>query len=115
MTEKISPETQDALVARAIDRVLDAEHTARAHVKDCEAQARDRLEHARQQRRAIMERARVRIVSLHSRVSRALEQRDAQLQEQQRTAIDASAHSKDSFPIHAALARLAQRLTSSEV
>jgi hypothetical protein len=62
-----------------------------------------------------MERARVRIVSIHSRVAHAIESGDARSQEQQQKRADeSSAHLEAQTPVDAALARLAQRLTSGE-
>jgi hypothetical protein len=69
----------DARVARAMDRVLEAERVSRAAIAECEKQVEESLEQARQQRRAILERAQRRIVALHTRAARTVEQRVAQI------------------------------------
>jgi hypothetical protein len=72
----------DARVAAAMNRVLEAETSARAAIADCETEMRALLEHARQRRRNILERAHDRIMTLHARTERAVLQRTSRMLEQ---------------------------------
>ena len=102
----------DSLIARAIDRVLDAERAARQDVADCEAQTRDWLEQARQRRRALMERARLRTVALHMRTAKAVAAREqALLEQEQRAASESAARLADHQRLQAALDELVEHLT----
>jgi hypothetical protein len=101
----------DGGVAHAIDRVLDAEHIAQAAIADCEKQGLESLEQARQQRRSILERAQQRVVALHIRAARALEQRVAQVREPHgRTVAGTMAPEIDHTRVQAAINKLADRL-----
>ena len=103
----------DALLARAIDHVLEAERSAQIAVADFERQTIESLELARQQRRTILERAHRRIMTLHARVSHALEQRTAQIRESQGEIPDGgAAQAPDRERLRAAIERLAERLTT---
>jgi vacuolar-type H+-ATPase subunit H len=106
----------DARVARAIDRVLQAERAAEATVAECERTCADILEQARQQGRVILERAQTRIVALHTRAAKGLELRVAELTEERRkSAAVTLGQLSDSNRRNAALQRLADRLTATEV
>jgi vacuolar-type H+-ATPase subunit H len=102
---------QDA--AQAIDRVLQAEQAAQSAIADCEKQGRESLELARQQRRTILERAQQRIVALHTRAARGLEQRLAQIRElQARRVAGTVAQTTDGARMQAATEKLVDRLLS---
>jgi vacuolar-type H+-ATPase subunit H len=106
----------DARVARAMDRILQAERAAQSTIAECERTCADILEHARQQGRAILERAQARIVALHTRAAKGLELRVAELTEERRkSAAVALVQLSDSNRRSAALQRLADRLTTTEV
>jgi hypothetical protein len=101
----------DAYIARAMDGVLEAERLARGAIAECETQCQESLERARQERRAVLERAQQRIVTLHTRAARALEQRVAQLRKPRGPAADAgSGQHHDRVQLQAAIERLADRL-----
>jgi hypothetical protein len=100
--------TYDVRVARAIDRVLEAERIAQVTVVECEKQGQESLERARQQRRTILERTQQRIVALHTRAARALERRVAQVREQHGQ--DATGGIADHQRLQAAIGILADRL-----
>jgi hypothetical protein len=97
MTGDPSRSAEVAIVA-AMDRVLQAERDALAAVAESERLSAAELEQARQERRTILERTQARIVALHARAAQALERRAAEILERR----------------HAALARLATRLTTPE-
>ena len=102
-------------VARAMDRVLQAERAAQAAVAECERICADILERARQQGRATLERAQMRIVALHARAAKGLDLRAAALTEERRKAAAvAVAELSDSNRRSAALERLAARLTTTD-
>ncbi len=103
----------DAGVARAMDRVLEAERVARSAIAECEKQGQESLEHARQQRRAILERAQQRIVTLHTRAARAVEQRVAQIRKPHvaDSGVGIGART-DRARLQAAIEQLADRLIS---
>lgn len=101
----------DKRVADAIDRVLDAERSAQSAIADCEKQGLESLEHARQQRRTILERAQQRIVALHTRAARALEQRVTEVREPHgRIVAGTIAPEIDHARMQAAIGRLADLL-----
>ena len=103
----------DARIAEAMNRVLEAERAAQAAIIDCEQQQQVSLEHARQQRRSILDRAHARVMALHERATRGLEQRTAQILAQQGEAPRAAAEpTADSAHLQAAMERLVERLTS---
>jgi vacuolar-type H+-ATPase subunit H len=105
----------DTRIAHAIDRVLEAERAAQSAIADCEQQGQESLEGARQQRRAILERAQQRIVALHTRAARALEQRLAQVREQQaRRVAGAVAQTTDTARMLGAIEKLVDRLLSAD-
>lgn len=105
----------DAGIAHAIDRVLQAERAAQSAIADCEKQGQESLEGARQQRRAILERSQQRIVALHARAARALEQRLAKVSEQQaRSSAGAVAQTADATRMRAAIEKLVNRLLSAD-
>ena len=56
-----------------MDRVLEAERLARSAIAECEKQCHESLEQARRERRAVLERAQQRIITLHTRAARALD------------------------------------------
>lgn len=98
--------------AQAFDRVLEAERAGQAAIADCERQMAQYLEHVRQRRRAILERAQTRIVTLHARAAKALELKSAAILEQRKTsAADAVERLSDPGRRAQALERLAARLT----
>jgi hypothetical protein len=74
---KPEPSTADALALRAMDRVLAAEREASLRIAACERHCQEQLERARTERHAILERAQQRIVALHARAAKALEERSA--------------------------------------
>jgi len=65
--------TLAALAARAMDRVLDSELSARQAVERCEQECAASLERARAEARRILERAHARAVVIHARADRALQ------------------------------------------
>lgn len=102
----------DARVAGAMNRVLEAERSAQSTIADCEQQMLESLEHARQQRRSILERAHGRIMALHARAARTLEQRTTQVREQHGEAPDpVAAQGADRAHLQAAIEGLVERLT----
>ena len=102
----------DALVVRAMDRVLESERAAQAALAECEWNCNQLLERSREQRRAILERAHTRIVTLHTRAAKALELRTAEIVEQRRqTAAATTAQQSDLARLSDALQRLATELT----
>jgi hypothetical protein len=103
------------LVSRAIDHVLETELEAQAAVVACETESKDELEHARQQRRAAMERAQSRIVAMHARAAQLMQARIDTVTELRRQASVVEAMQfADPERRAAALARLAQLLTTSD-
>ena len=105
----------DALVARAFDRVLDAERAAQMAIGDCERQIAAQIEHARQEGRAILERAQARIVALHTRAEKNLELRSVGIAEQRRqSAAEAVERLSDPARRARAVERLAAHLTLDE-
>lgn len=102
----------DARIADAMNRVLEAERAAQSAIVDCEQQQQVSLEHARQQRRSILDRAHARVMALHERATRGLEQRTAQILAQQKGAPQAAGEQgADSAHLKAAIERLVERLT----
>jgi vacuolar-type H+-ATPase subunit H len=101
----------DARVSHAMNGVLEAERNARGAISDCELKMQALLEQARQQRRNILERAQERIMTLHGRAARSLEQRTAQLVGRRET--HEAAQAEDSARLHAAIDRLLERLTGN--
>lgn len=99
----------DSPVAQAINRVLDAERAMGAAVAAAQAAAQASIEAAHERRRAILESARTRIVTLHERAQAQLNTRLAELD-------DAAERATDDDRLRAltdvAVARLAQRLTT---
>ena len=67
-------QTPDARIAAAIDRVLEAEHATATAIADAQAAAQADIEAARERRRVILETARERVVDLHERAQRRLEE-----------------------------------------
>lgn len=115
MTADATDLHRDDLVARAIDRVLEAERTAQAAVVRCESETAAALEQARQQRRECLERAQVRIATLRARVSESLGLRIEQLAEQRRqSAATIVTELSDPRRQAAALERLAVQLTGGD-
>jgi hypothetical protein len=73
------------------------------------------IEHARQQARAVLERAQARIVALHTRAEKSLQQRSAGIAEQhQHSAVRAVERLADPARRTRAVEWLAARLTSDE-
>lgn len=108
-----SPAGADALVAGAMDRALAAERAAQVAIADCEQQAADGLERARQQRRTILERARARVMALHTRAAATLERQAGVIAEKSRqSATTAVEQLSDPVRCTKSLERLAGRLTS---
>ena len=102
----------DVLTARAIDRVLESEQAAKATLVECERQCAELLDRAREQHRAIAERARMRIVALHARAAKALEERTAAILERGKPSVaNTVAQLSDPTRRRAALERLVIRLT----
>ena len=116
MEKDDSPVGADALVARAMDRTLEAERAAQAAMAVCERETAELLERARQQRRIILERAQARIVAIHTRAARNLERQAARIAAKmpQSSAADPDQLSASSRRA-TALARLAARLTTDDV
>ena len=103
----------DARVARAFDRVLESESTARAAVAQCERECGEALERAREQRRRILDRAQRRIVALHLRSTEQLETRLADANEERAKSAQAVLlRLSDPLKRQRALERLAAALTS---
>ncbi|HUN76397.1 MAG TPA: hypothetical protein VMU40_17930 [Steroidobacteraceae bacterium] len=63
----------DASIARAMNRVLEAERAAERALSDCQSECDQALEHAREQGRVLLERAHARITALRERVAKSLE------------------------------------------
>lgn len=99
----------DARVAHGMNRVLEAERSAREAVAEYELKMQALLEQARQRRRNILERAQKRIMAVHVRATRSLEQRTAELLE--RREAPGAAQAVDGGRLHAAIDRLLERLT----
>lgn len=114
-SEKGVGDTQsDALVVRAMDRVLESERAAQVTLAECERNCNQTLERSREQRRAILERAHTRIVTLHTRAAKALELRTADIVEQRRQTAEATAaQQSDPARLSDALQRLVTELTGS--
>ena len=112
-SEKDAGTTQsDALVVRAMDRVLESEHTAQAELAECERNCNQMLERSREQRRAILEHAHARIVALHTRAAKALELRTAEIVEHRKQTVAATAaQQSDPARLSDALQRLVTELT----
>ena len=66
--------TPDARIADAIDRVLEAEHATAAAIADAQTDAQASVEAAREARRLILEKARERVLQLHERAQRRLDE-----------------------------------------
>jgi hypothetical protein len=119
MTMNLSVEPADgaepayeASIAGAMDRVLDAERAARSAIADCEREVQAALELARQQRRSILQRAHDRIMALHARAARTLDERIADMLKQNAPGPGlATAPRSDDGQLRAALAGLVERLT----
>ncbi len=95
-----------------MNRVLDAERAARAVIADCEQRMHASLEHAREQRRSILQRAHQRIMALHERAARTLEQQTAQIIEQEGNVPDSvAAPSGEGARLREAIDRLVDDLT----
>jgi vacuolar-type H+-ATPase subunit H len=104
----------DVLIAQAMNRVLESERTARTTIAECERKCADHLEHARQQRRAILERAQARIMTLHNRAQKSLERCITRITEQAlQSARPAVEQFSDPARRRAALERLAAWLTET--
>jgi hypothetical protein len=102
----------DERVADAMNRVLEAERTARSAVADCERQMQLSLEQARQQRRTILERAHDRIMALHQRAVQALERRTADILARHKDAEGpVTAPKTDGANLKTAIEKFAERLT----
>jgi vacuolar-type H+-ATPase subunit H len=111
-TQHGSEVRDDMRVAHAIDRVLEAERAAQSAIAECEKQCQESLERGRQQRRTILERTHERVVALHTKAARALEQRNTQLREQHGQAVaTAVTQHADHARAQAALEKLVDRLT----
>ena len=67
-------QTEDARIADAIDRVLEAEHATAAAIEAAQAAAHASVEAARESRRLILEKARERVLQLHERAQRRLDE-----------------------------------------
>jgi vacuolar-type H+-ATPase subunit H len=114
---KSNPTTEDAgrdaLAARAIDCVLEAERDAQAAVTACERAGSMALEAARQRARGIFERAQARAVALHGRAAKQLDLCAAALMEQRmKTAAEAAKQLSDPGRLGLALERVAAQLTT---
>lgn len=102
--------TPDARIADAIDRVLEAEHATASAIADAQTDAAATVEAAREARRLILEKARERVLQLHERAQRRL---DETLR-----ALDARSNATGSDDMalaavtDAAVARVAARLTT---
>jgi citrate synthase len=104
----------DALIARAFDRVLQAEAAARDAVSECEQGANDTVERAREERQRILDRAQARIVAIHARCTRVLEQASTAAAEARRAAAaNFVAQLSDQARRQRALERLAASLTGN--
>lgn len=110
-----SPADPDVLVARAMDRALEAERAAQAAIADCERQAAEALERARQQRRTILEHAQTRITALHRRAAGKLQRQAADIAARSlESAATAVEQLSDPERRTRALERLAARLTNDD-
>lgn len=104
----------DALVVRAMDRVLESERAAQAALAECERNCDQMLERTREQRRVILARAHARIVTLHVHAAKALQLRITEIVDQSRqTAAATAARQSDPTRLSDALQRLATELTGS--
>jgi hypothetical protein len=103
----------DALAARAIERVLEAERDAQAALKACEQACAELLESAREHARNISERARARSVALHGRAAKKLERCASELMEERmKTAAETVRQLADPDRLSAAIEQLTARLTT---
>jgi len=95
-----------------MDRVLEAERSARAAIADCELEVQASLERARERRRTILERAHDRIMALHARAARTLDEQIAKILEPHAQApVLVTAQRTDAAHLHAAIEGLVERLT----
>lgn len=101
----------DARVANAMNRVLEAERSARAAVADCESQMQALMEQARQQRRNILERAQKRVLALHARSAQSVARRAERILGPGETA--SVGQPVDRARLRAAIERLLERLTAA--
>lgn len=102
----------DAQIVRAIDQVLQAEAALREAVDECQQTAKGTVARAREERQRILDRAQVRIVSMHARCTQALERASAAAAETQRAAASTFvAKMSDPARRRRALERLAAALT----
>jgi vacuolar-type H+-ATPase subunit H len=95
-----------------MNRVLEAERSARGAIGECELKMQGLLEQARQERRNILERAQKRITALHGRAARALERRTAQILGQREA--PGAAQVMDGARLQAAIDNLLVRLTGED-
>jgi regulator of protease activity HflC (stomatin/prohibitin superfamily) len=100
----------DARIADAIDRVLEAEHATLAAIAEAQTAAQASIEAAREARRIILEKARKRILQLHQRAQRRLD--DTLRALDARAASPGADHSSLADLTEAAVARVATNLTT---
>jgi regulator of protease activity HflC (stomatin/prohibitin superfamily) len=102
--------TPDDRIADAIDRVLEAEHATAAAIAHAQTDAQAGIEAAREARRLILEKARDRILHLHERAQRRI---DDTLRALDAQAAATGADDADLAAVtDAAVARVAARLTT---
>jgi hypothetical protein len=106
-------QSADALAAHAMNRVLESEREAQAAIAEQERHCSEQLEQARQKRRALLEHAQARIVALHTRAAKALQQRATAIAEQAARSEQNSAPEPGSAERwDGAIRRLLERLTT---
>lgn len=98
----------DRDVARAMDRVLDAERAAQYAIAACATEGEETLAHARREARLILDRAHERIVALHTKAAAALEQVLHPANTNPATTVDAQQRNLVGFEV--AIANLADSL-----
>jgi hypothetical protein len=101
----------DESIARAMNRVLEAERAAGQAVRECRSECERALEQARRERLAILGRASRRILALRAQVSEALRQLAARANAPAGPPLETDWSTPERVRQRAALERLAARLT----
>src|ERR1700690_3791859 len=105
----------DMHVARAMERVLEAERAAQSAITDCDAQGQKSLECARRQARRILEHGHERIIALHTKAASSLEQQQASHHQNADPTSAIAARQGDLVRFETAIARLADSLVGTGI
>lgn len=108
----MASDVPESAIARAINRVLEAERDAADAIAAAQRDAEAAIEAARAERRRLLERARARAARIHGAAQLRLE-RSLQRLEHGGAAAGAGLDTLDQLA-HQAVARLARRLTASD-